>query len=97
MNVGYMMLYSHREKADIIIIIIIIIIIEINDKQIHFLLITILLSGCHKYQNCKMYWGTNANTFAYLESNSMPHNMFERILSNLYLFENKQLDSLDNL
>ena len=89
-----MMLYSHREKADIIIIIIIV--IEINYHN-HFLLITILLSGCHKYQNCKMYWGTNANTFAYVESNSMSHNMFESILSNLYLFENKQLDSLDNL
>ena len=46
MIVGYTTLYSYREKADIS--------FEITDEKILFLSM-ILLSGCHKLLDCKMY------------------------------------------
>ena len=51
----------------------------------------LLLSGCHKLTNRRMFWETPPNTFVQAKSNSMPYNMFECILRNL-LCDNDQLD-----
>ena len=67
--VGYTKLYSHREKAEISFEI-------INKKICLFLLSMLLLIGCHKLPNRKMYWETTSNTFVQVRSDSMPHNMF---------------------
>ena len=55
MIVGYTKLHSHREKADIS--------FEITNEKIHLLLGMLLLSGCHKFPDRKMYWETTPNTF----------------------------------
>ena len=55
MIVGYTMLYSHREKADII--------FEINNEKIRSFLSMLLLSGCHMLLDCcKMYRKTTPDT-----------------------------------
>ena len=45
--VGYTKLYSHTEKVDIS--------SEITNEKIHLFLRMLLLSGCHKPPECKMY------------------------------------------
>ena len=51
---GYTKLYSHREKADIS--------FEIINEKICLFLSMLLLSGCHKLQNRKMYWEATPDT-----------------------------------
>ena len=55
MTVGYIELYSYREKANIT--------FEITNEKICLLLSMLLLSGCHKFPDRKMYWETTPNTF----------------------------------
>ena len=55
MIVGYTKLCSHREKADIS--------FKITDEKIRSFLNMLLLSGCHKDPDRKMYWETTPNTF----------------------------------
>ena len=52
----------------------------------------VLLSGCHKLPDRKMYWETTLNTCVQARSDSVPRDKFERILGNLYLSDNEQLD-----
>ena len=47
MIVGNTRLYGHREKADIS--------FEITNEKIRLFLSMLLLSGCHKLPDCKMY------------------------------------------
>ena len=63
MIVGYTKLYSHREKADIS--------YENTNENIHLLLSMLLLSGCHKLLDCKMYWETILDTFMQAKFDSM--------------------------
>ena len=53
--VGYTNLYSHGEKAGIS--------FEITNNKIRFFLSMLLLSGCHKLPDRKMYWETIPDTF----------------------------------
>ena len=56
MIVGYTKLCRHREKADIN--------FEINNENNLLILINILLvNGCHKLPDRKMYWETTQDTF----------------------------------
>ena len=48
MIVGYTKLYSHREKTDIS--------FEIANEKICLFLSMLLISGCHKLLDRKMYW-----------------------------------------
>ena len=63
MIVGYTKLYSHREKADIS--------YGNTNEKIHLLLSMLLLSGCHKLLDCKMYWETILDTFMQAKFDSM--------------------------
>ena len=51
----------------------------------------LLLSGCHKFPDRKMYWEATLDTFVQARSDSMPRNTFECILRNL-LCDNEQPD-----
>ena len=51
----YTKLYSHREKAGIS--------FEITNEKIGLFLSMLLLSGCHKLPDHKMYWDATPNTF----------------------------------
>ena len=53
MIVGYTKLYSHRLKADI----------NFEIKKIRLFLSMLLLCGCHKLPDCKMYWETTPENF----------------------------------
>ena len=55
MIVGCNMLYSHREKADII--------FKITNEKIRLLLSMLLVSACHKLPDHKTYWETTPNNF----------------------------------
>ena len=55
MIVGYTKLYIHREKEDIS--------FEITNEKIRLFLSMLLLSGCHKLPDRRMYWETTPNTF----------------------------------
>ena len=55
MVVGYIKLYSHREKAGIS--------FEIINEKIHLFLSMLLLSGCHQLPDRKMYWEMTPDTF----------------------------------
>ena len=56
---GYTKLYSHREKADVS--------FEITNEKnrlfLKFFKNSLLLSGCHKLPDRKMYWEATPNTF----------------------------------
>ena len=52
---GYTKLHSHREKAGIS--------FEITKEKIRLFLSMLLLSGCHKLADCKMYWEATPDTF----------------------------------
>ena len=80
MIAGYTKLYSHREKTDIS--------FEITNGKICLFSTMLLLSGCHKLLDHKMYWKMTPNTRCV----SMSRNMLERILRNLLLCDNEQLD-----
>ena len=81
---GYTKLRSHRQKADIS--------FEITNEKIRLFSSMLLLSGCFKIPDRKMYWVTTPNTFVLARSDSMFRNTFERILWNLHLCDNEQLD-----
>ena len=81
---GSTKLYNHREKAGIS--------FEITNKKIRLFLSMQLLTGCHKLPDRNMYWETNLDTFVQAWFDSMPRNTFERILQNLHLCDNEQLD-----
>ena len=49
------MLHSHREKADIS--------FEITNEKIRIFSSMLLLSGCHKLPDRKMYWEVTPDTF----------------------------------
>ena len=51
----------------------------------------LLLTGYHKLPGNKMYWEATPDTFVKARY-PMPRNTFERILQNLHLCENEQLD-----
>ena len=55
MIVGHTNLYCHREKADFS--------FEINNEKIRLFLRMLLLSGCHKLPDRKIYWETTSDTF----------------------------------
>ena len=55
MIVGYTKWYSHREKTDIS--------FEITNEKICLFLVMLLVSGCHKLPDRKMYWETTPDTF----------------------------------
>ena len=80
---GYTKLYSHREKD---------ISFEIINEKITLFSSMLLLSGCHKVPGRKLYWEATPDTFVYARSDSMLRNTFERILRNIYLCGNEQLD-----
>ena len=52
---GYTNLYSHREKTDIS--------FEIANEKICLFLSMLLLSGCQKLPDRKMYWEATRDTF----------------------------------
>ena len=52
---GYTKLHSHREKANIS--------FEITNERIRLFSSMLLLSGCHKLPDCKMYWEAIPDTF----------------------------------
>ena len=52
---GYTKLYSYREKADIR--------FKITNEKVRLFLSMLLLSGCHKFQDHKMYWEATPDTF----------------------------------
>ena len=52
---GYTKLYSHREIAGIS--------FEITNEKIRLFLSMLLLSGCHKFPDRKMYWEAAPDTF----------------------------------
>ena len=52
---GFTTLYSHSEKTGIS--------FEITNEKIHSFLNMLLLSGCHKLPDRKMYWETTLYTF----------------------------------
>ena len=56
MIVGYTKLYSHREKASIS--------FEITNEKTCLILSMLLLSGCYKLPDLKMYWQMTPETFA---------------------------------
>ena len=51
---GYTKLYSLKEKAEIS--------FEITNKKIRLFSSMLLLSGCHKVPDCKMYWEATPDT-----------------------------------
>ena len=55
MIADYIKLHSHREKTDIS--------FEITNEKIRLILSMLLLSGCRKLPDCKMYWETTPKTF----------------------------------
>ena len=55
MIVGYTKLYSHREKADIS--------FETANEKIRLFVSILVLSGCHKLSDCKMFWEMTPDTF----------------------------------
>ena len=81
---GYTKLCSHKEKADIS--------FEITNEKIRLFSTMLLLSGCFKLPDRKMYWEETPDTFASARSDSVIRNTFERILQNLYFCEKEQLD-----
>ena len=52
----------------------------------------LLLSGCHKLPDRKMYCEVTLDTFVEAKSDSMPRNSFEYILQNFRLCDHEQLD-----
>ena len=52
---GYTKLHSHREKANIS--------FEITNEKIRLFSSMLLLSGCHKLPDRKMYWEAIPDTF----------------------------------
>ena len=52
---GYTKLYSHREKVDIS--------FEITNEKTRSFLSMLLLIGCHKLPDHKMYWEATSDTF----------------------------------
>ena len=81
---GYTKLCSHKEKADIS--------FEITNEKIRLFSTMLLLSGCFKFPDRKMYWEETPDTFVSARSDSVIRNTFERILRNLYFCEKEQLD-----
>ena len=82
MIVGYTKLHSHREKTDIS--------FKITNGKICLFLSILLLSGCHKLLDRKIYW--EMTTDPDTRCDSMPRNTFERILRTLHLCDNEKLD-----
>ena len=52
---GYNKLYGHTEKVDIS--------SETTNEKIRLFLSMLLLSGCHKLPECKMYWDATPYAF----------------------------------
>ena len=77
-------LYNYRVKEDVS--------FEITNEKIRLFLSVLLLSGCHKLPDRKMYLEAAPDTFVEARFDSMPRNMFERPLLNLHHCDNKQLD-----
>ena len=84
MIVGYTKLYSYRENAEIS--------FEITNEKIRLFLNMLLLSGYHKLPDCIICWETIPATFVLARSDSMSRNTSERILWNLHLCDNEELD-----
>ena len=84
MIVGYTKFWSQREKADTG--------FEITNEIFRLFLSILLLSGCHKLRDRKMYWETPPETFVQAMFDLIPRNTFESILRNLHLCENKQFN-----
>ena len=84
MIVGYTKLYSHRKKADIS--------FKVTNEKNHLFLSILLLRGCHKLPDRKMYRETTPDTFVQARFDSLPRDTFERIFRSLHLCDNKQLD-----
>ena len=72
------------EKADIN--------FEITNEKIHLFSSMLLLSGCHKLPDRKVYGEATPDTFVLARSDSMFRNTFVRILRNLHLCDNEQID-----
>ena len=64
---------------------------EITNEKNRLFLSVLLLAGYHTLPEHKMYWEAIPNTFGKARY-SMPRNTFERILQNLCLCNNEQLD-----
>ena len=77
----YIKLYSYREKADLS--------FEITNENICLFLTILLLRGCYKLSDRKMYWEATLDTFVQKRSDSMPRITFKQILRNLHLYDNK--------
>ena len=52
----------------------------------------LLFIGCYQLPDFKMYWETAPDNFAQTMSDSMPRDAFERILRNLNLCDNEELE-----
>ena len=52
----------------------------------------LLPTAYHKLADHKMYWEAIPETFVYVRSDAMLRNAFERILQNLHLCDNEQID-----
>ena len=64
---------------------------EITNEKISLFLSVLLFTGYHKLPGHKTHWEATPDTFVKAKY-SMPHNTFERILQNLHLCDNRQLD-----
>ena len=65
---------------------------EITNKIFRLFLGMLLLIGCQKVPDRKMDWETPPDYFVQTMFDSMPRDTFERILQNLNLRDNEQLD-----
>ena len=54
----------------------------------------LLLIGCHKFPDHKIYWDTIPEARS---DSSVNRNTFERILRNFHLCDNEQLDKINSL
>ena len=84
---GYTKLYSYREKAGTS--------FEITNETFCLVLGMLLLSGCHKLPDRKIYCETPPDIIVQAMSDLMRPDTFERILQNLHFPDNEQLHKQD--
>ena len=65
---------------------------EITNEKNRLFLSMPVLTGYHKLPDRKMYWEATTDNFMKARSGSVPRNTSERILQNVHLCDDKQLD-----
>ena len=88
MIVGYTKFWSQREKADTG--------FEITNEIFRLFLSILLLSGCQKLRDCKMYWETPPETFVQAMFDLIPRNTFESILISIFVKTNNSINKTNS-